>query len=141
MKIVVGLGNPGEQYLFTPHNMGWMVLDALAGHFGCTFQKKELYDFQKVRLDTIDETLILIKPTTFMNRSGLAVKKALNYFNLQIQDLLVVHDEKDFPFLTMKFHKDKNPAGHNGVKDITRHLQTKDYVRLRIGGQTCSRTW
>ena len=133
MKIVVGLGNPGKQYLFTPHNLGWMVVDALGAHFGNSFQKKEVYDLQKIRLDDIDETLILIKPTIFMNRSGLAVKKALSYFDLHIQDVLVIHDEKDFPFLTMKFHKNKNDAGHNGIKDITRHLGTKDYARLRIG--------
>jgi len=133
---LVGLGNPGEKYQQTYHNLGFMVLDSFldsveVGH-KFSFSKKHNSDIAEL---VINETkLILVKPQTFMNRSGHAARSVLDYYDLSFEnDLLVVHDDLDLPFGKIRFSHDSGPAGHNGVKSIIEQLGSKNFVRLRFG--------
>ncbi len=121
--LVVGLGNPGKQYEETRHNAGFRVLDLLTGVEG--WENK--YDAQIMKTDDV----ILAKPQLFMNNSGKSVAQILKYY--PSAQLIVVHDELDFPLGSMKVMKNINSAGHNGVQDIVDQLGTKDFIRVRIG--------
>ena len=115
MKLIVGLGNPGKKYNKTRHNVGFRVIDEI---------KKSL----KNRDD-----IVLSKPDTFMNNSGIAVKKILKYSKINTRDLIVVHDDIDLPFGTIRTSKDSSSAGHKGVQSIIDELKSKDFTRVRIG--------
>ena len=129
---MAGLGNPGEKYLITAHNIGWMAVDALARHYSVNLKIKDpSYMAEVLRLK--NHQVILLKPLTYMNLSGQAVKKALSYYRLSQEQLIVAHDDKDLPFLNMKFQKNRGSAGHNGVKNIHEELKSQDYIRWRIG--------
>jgi len=108
MKLIVGLGNPGFRYKKTRHNIGFMVIDQLK----------------------IDDA-ILLKPTTYMNNSGKAVKSVMD--KNEISELIVIHDDIDLPFGTIKTSKDSSSAGHKGVQSIINELKTKDFTRIRVG--------
>jgi PTH1 family peptidyl-tRNA hydrolase len=124
MHLIVGLGNPGKQYEHSRHNLGFRVLDLLAG--GVAWQtKKDLNQFIKL------EDVVLAKPQTFMNNSGKAVKDLLKYY--PEAELVVVHDELDFQLGTIKIMKNASSAGHNGVKSIVDELGTQNFIRIRIG--------
>jgi peptidyl-tRNA hydrolase, PTH1 family len=124
MYLIVGLGNPGTKYESTRHNIGFRVLDMLAGkHFWQ--EKKDLNKFIKLN------NVVLAKPQTFMNLSGQAVKDVLRYY--PEATLIVVHDELDFPLGTIKIMKGASSAGHNGVQSIIDELGTKDFIRVRVG--------
>ena len=115
MKIlIVGLGNPGKKYEKTRHNIGFRVIDEL---------EKQIFDF-----DTF-----LLKPDNYMNNSGRAIKKYLTYNKISPKDLIVIHDDIDLPFETVKVSKDSSSAGHKGVQSIIDTLGTKDFTRIRIG--------
>ncbi|MCC7357609.1 aminoacyl-tRNA hydrolase [Candidatus Uhrbacteria bacterium] len=133
MKLIVGLGNPGMTYAQTRHNAGWMVLDALANRFhaGWTKDAKRFANIAKINLG--EETVILAKPTTFMNKSGVSVKSLLSFYkNIKPNDLLIVHDELDILPGSFKFTPKAGSGGHNGIKSIF-ELYTDDVARLRIG--------
>ena len=123
MFLIVGLGNPGSKYENTRHNLGFRVLDLLAG--GEEWKNK--YDSQFLKLDNV----ILAKPQTFMNKSGEAVAQILKYY--PDAQLVVIHDELDFPLGSIKIMKNISSAGHNGVQSIIDALGTKDFIRLRLG--------
>jgi peptidyl-tRNA hydrolase, PTH1 family len=128
MKLIVGLGNPGKKYEGTRHNIGFQVLDLLAGsrsHDEGGWENK--YDAQFLKLDD----LILAKPQTFMNLSGKAVSQMLKYY--PEAELIIIHDELDFPLGTIKVMKNISSAGHNGVQSIIDELGTKDFIRIRLG--------
>ena len=132
MKLIVGLGNPGKKYLLTPHNIGWIVVDALAHQLEVSWQAKKKFSSEIASVDT--EKILLVKPLTYMNLSGKAVKSLINFYRLNpSNDLLVIHDDIDLPFLSLRFQKNRGPAGHNGLKNINEELGTQDYTRLRIG--------
>jgi PTH1 family peptidyl-tRNA hydrolase len=114
MILIVGLGNPGRKYAKTRHNVGFRLIDTL---------KNEISD----------KNIILFKPDTFMNNSGKTVKKELKYSKLNTQDLIVIHDDIDLPFGTIRVSKDSSSAGHKGVQSIIDELETKDFTRIRIG--------
>ena len=101
MKIIVGLGNPGSKYLFTRHNLGFIVIDALSEN--TAFQNKYKSLIQKTEIE--NETVLLTKPQTFMNLSGQAVQQIIHFYKTPLENLLVIHDDKDLPFGTMKFSK------------------------------------
>lgn len=122
MRLIVGLGNPGDQYAKTRHNIGFRVLDSLQLDFHKGFQG----------LYAKSGDLIYLKPQTFMNRSGDSVLAALSFHKIKPEDLLVIHDELDLPFGTIKFKKSGGHAGHNGLRDIMR-LIGPDFNRIRIG--------
>jgi len=131
MKLIVGLGNPGEKYLLTPHNIGWMVMDAFINHLNIQWNFKNKFSSQTALLD--QKKILLAKPMTYMNLSGIAVQSIINYYHISLNDLLVIHDDTDLPFLSLRFQKNRGPAGHNGLRSINRELGSQDYNRLRIG--------
>jgi PTH1 family peptidyl-tRNA hydrolase len=138
MKLIVGLGNPGTQYERTRHNAGFMALDGLARRHGAGAMPKAR--FHAVTLDASigGEKVLLVKPTTFMNRSGQSVGEAVRFFKVDPgQDLLVVVDEVALPVGHIRLREQGSPGGHNGLADIDRALGGAAYPRLRIGvGQT-----
>jgi PTH1 family peptidyl-tRNA hydrolase len=140
--LVVGLGNPGARYCGTPHNVGFRVLDALVEkHRGeqhraeparaITWQRRFQADVAVTSVD--QEALVLLKPLTFMNRSGESVRQALSFYNLSEQQTLVVHDEIDLPLGALKLKRGGGEAGHNGLKSVSSELGTREYCRLRVG--------
>ena len=130
--IVVGLGNPGPEYATTRHNLGFMVVDELAARSGgVTFRSKFHGEYADARVG--GQNAQLLKPLTFMNRSGRSVQAALAFFKIPPEELLVVHDELDLDFGDVRLKKGGGVAGHNGLKSISEQLGTPDYARLRIG--------
>lgn len=133
MKLIVGLGNPGEKYLLTPHNIGWMIIDALAHSLNIKLQSKKKFSAEIGF--TEDKKIFFLKPLTYMNLSGKAVKSTMDFYKLSLDDLLIIHDDTDLPFLSLRFQKDRGPAGHNGLKNINQELSSQNYARLRVGMQ------
>lgn len=131
MKLIVGLGNPGRDYEATRHNAGFMVLDALAGKLGV-----ELVNDRKLKADIAitlrAETLILAKPTTFMNKSGDSVQKIASYYKVAVEDVWVVSDDLDLEFGTIRVRRGGSSGGQNGLKDIIEKVG-EDFVRFRVG--------
>lgn len=132
MKLIVGLGNPGEQYQTSRHNLGFLILDQLAGQQEIRLQKQAFDAFWgKGRLGS--EAVILAKPQTYMNLSGVAVQKLVGYFKISVEDLLVIHDDLDLPFRTLRLKKGGGDGGHRGLASIIQHLGSLDFLRVRIG--------
>ena len=132
MKLIVGLGNPGEQYQASRHNLGFLAIDHLAGQQGISLQRRGFDSFYgQGRFG--DQAVLLAKPQTFMNLSGIALEKLLAYYRTDIGDLLVIHDELDLPFQTIRLKKDGGGGGHKGLASIIDHLGSPDFFRVRIG--------
>jgi PTH1 family peptidyl-tRNA hydrolase len=132
MKVVVGLGNPGQKYAGTRHNIGYMVIDYLAespraGRFGSRFQG------QIAELIEEGEKILLIKPETFMNLSGRCVREVLNFYQVPVADLLVVCDDINLPLGKLRVRARGSDGGQKGLRDIQNHLGNAEYARLRIG--------
>lgn len=132
MKIIVGLGNPGKKYDSTRHNIGWMFIDYLA--------KANNIEVTKSQCDSLvgetminGEKIILVKPTTFMNLSGNAVVKIKNWYKVDNSDILIVFDDVDIPFGTVRYRVKGSGGSHNGMKNIVQMLSTEQVARLRIG--------
>jgi len=132
MKLVVGLGNPGRRYEGTRHNVGFAVVDLLAEspHAG-RFQER----FHGVVSELLDHgtKILLVKPSTFMNRSGGCVRQLVDFYQLPLEDLLVVCDDVNLPLGKLRLRKRGSAGGHKGLKDIQAHLGTLEYARLRVG--------
>ena len=133
IKLIVGLGNPGRQYEKTRHNAGFLFVDYLAQDFGAAFTQASKFFGEIAECKVGTEKLLLLKPATFMNRSGQSVSALLKYYKLQPDQMLVVHDELDFNPGIIKLKKDGGHAGHNGLRDIIVHLGTKEFYRLSLG--------
>ncbi|WP_449286264.1 aminoacyl-tRNA hydrolase [Marinobacter sp. PE14] len=131
--MVVGLGNPGADYENTRHNAGALFVEALARSAGQTLRPDKKYHGLYARIQWQGLDLHLLNPTTFMNRSGLAIKALADFFKIQPQQILVAHDELDLPPGTAKLKKGGGHGGHNGLRDTVSHLGTNDFQRLRIG--------
>ncbi len=132
MKIIVGLGNPGIPYRMTRHNVGFQVVDRLAkiSHISIRTKRfKSLYG--KGWIDS--QEAVLVKPMTFMNRSGEAVKKASDFFHLGMDDLVIVHDDLDLPFGRLRFKQRGRDGGHQGVRSIIESMGGNDFLRLKVG--------
>ena len=129
-KIVVGLGNPGAQYLFTRHNVGFLVLDAWADEEGLAFKDERAHFSHALQLP---DGARLVKPMTYMNESGKAVAAWLAWLKLTPADLLVVVDDVALPMGQIRLRPEGSPGGHNGLKSIEAHLGTSKYARLRCG--------
>ncbi|MDQ0282042.1 PTH1 family peptidyl-tRNA hydrolase [Rhodococcus fascians] len=131
--LIVGLGNPGPQYDKTRHNVGFMVADALAGRVGSSFSshKKSNSDIVQARLD--GRSVVVAKPRTFMNLSGQPVAALARFFSVDPANIVVVHDELDIDFGTLRLKLGGGEGGHNGLRSISQHLGTKDYLRVRVG--------
>lgn len=135
IKLVVGLGNPGPRYAFTRHNLGFMIVDNFLALPEVTILKKKQQK-EKGELTEIfyqEAKYLFLKPYTYMNRSGLAVREVVNFFSFQPEEILVVHDELDLPLGSIKFKKGGGTAGHNGLKSICDHLGSKEFLRMRVG--------
>jgi len=131
MWLVAGLGNPGDEYERTRHNTGFMVIDALAARYSISIRQKTTnFIFGKGLIE--DRKAILVKPLTFMNRSGVAVREALFKFD-EIENLLVVHDDLDLDTGVIRIKKTGSSGGHNGIQSIIDSLNSKDFLRIKIG--------
>ncbi len=131
MKLIVGLGNPGKEYEHTRHNVGWLFLGELVAGEEWQHSKKANADY--VKKEIAEKRVELLKPTTFMNNSGLAVAYAKKKHDLPLTDIIVIHDDKDIPLGETRVQKGRGAAGHNGVQSIIDHLGEKDFWRIRIG--------
>jgi PTH1 family peptidyl-tRNA hydrolase len=129
--LVVGLGNPGREYLRNRHNVGWMVLEELARRHGGSWKSKFNGQFADVRVD--QHKVGLLKPETYMNESGRSVRAAASFFKVEPDAVLIVHDEGDFDLGRLQARLGGGLAGHNGLRSIAQHLGTQDFMRLRIG--------
>ena len=132
MRLIVGLGNPGNQYENTRHNVGFMVIDKLAGEFGISVNKNK-FDVRYGRGDIEDQAVMLAKPMAFMNRSGWPVQKLAAYFKIDSKDLIVIHDDIDLAFGRLKIKEKGGHGGHKGLKSIIQAVGEDAFVRLRIG--------
>ena len=134
IKLIVGLGNPGTEYDQTRHNAGFLFLDEIARQYGGNFRPEKKYagEYCKVRINGSE--VHLLKPMTYMNRSGQAVGPLANFYKISPEEILVVHDELDIPPGSAKLKKGGGHGGHNGLKDIIKCLaNSKEFHRLRIG--------
>jgi len=129
--LVAGLGNPGREYARNRHNVGWMVVDELARRHGGAWRGKFNGQLAEVRID--GHKVALLKPETYMNDSGRSVKAAMQFFKLEPDTVLVVHDEGDFDLGRLQARLGGGLAGHNGLRSIAQHLGTDEFLRLRVG--------
>src|SRR5579862_1717457 len=129
--LVVGLGNPGREYANNRHNVGWMVVDELARRHGGSWRGKFGGRIAEVRID--GHKVALLKPETYMNDSGRAVRSAASYFKVDPDSILVVHDEGDFDLGRLQARLGGGTAGHNGIRSVAQHLAIPDFLRLRVG--------
>ena len=132
MKLIIGLGNPGSEYLNNRHNVGFLALDHLSAHY--------LFEDWRTKLGGLfataflgSEKTILVKPQTFMNLSGICVAKFKQFFKINVADIFVIYDDIDLGFGEVKIKQGGGDAGHKGVRSISQHLQTKDFNRIRLG--------
>lgn len=135
MKAVVGLGNPGRRYEGTRHNLGFMVVEAVARRPGAraTGAAREQFESLVMEATLGDERCLLVKPQTYMNLAGSAVQPLLAWFKIEPRDCLVVCDDLNLPTGKLRFRANGSAGGHHGLEDIERRLGTQDYPRLRIG--------
>lgn len=131
MKLIIGLGNPGEEYRNTRHNVGFLFLDYFAQKNSFKLNKK--FNSEMLEISQNNEKNILAKPQTFMNRSGEAVSKIKNFYKIEKENLYVVHDDLDIRLGDFKIQKGVGPKLHNGILSIEESLKTKDFYRIRIG--------
>lgn len=129
MKLVVGLGNPGKEYSSTRHNIGFIVLDNYIGEDKWSLKFNGLYITKLIN----GEKVIFLKPQSFMNLSGSVVKKFVDYYDISLDNILVIQDDLDLECGKLRVKKDSSAGGHNGIKDIIALLGSKDFLRLKIG--------
>jgi PTH1 family peptidyl-tRNA hydrolase len=130
---IVGLGNPGPKYEKTRHNAGFWFLDALLRESGLKLKKNSRLHCEIARGDIHGNDCLLIKPDTFMNRSGYALRAVMDYYKLDTDRLLVAYDELDLPAGLARLKQDGGHGGHNGMRDIFAHIGSREFLRLRIG--------
>jgi len=133
IQLVVGLGNPGERYRGTRHNVGFMVVDRLALDAGCSFRAQTLFHGLIAECSNGQGRVRLLKPETYVNRSGQAVRATLDWFGLPLESLLVIVDDMDLPLGRLRLRREGGAGGHNGLKSLIEHLGSQSFLRLRIG--------
>jgi len=131
LKVIAGLGNPGEKYAYTRHNIGFMVISELADRF----KINSSYKFDGLIGDFFfgGEKIIIFQPMKYMNKSGQPIYKVLDYFGIEPEDLLIIHDDLDLELGSMRFKQNGGSGGHNGIKSIINNLGTDNFKRLKIG--------
>lgn len=132
MKLIVGLGNTGAKYAHTRHNLGFMVLDHIAGHLKQDFSDQPKFDSQLAQVEVHGETLVLAKPQTMMNLSGRAVQRLAQFYKVAPEDVWVIHDDIDLDFGKLRIRQGGSSGGHNGLKSIIEQLG-EGFVRYKIG--------
>ncbi len=132
MKLIVGLGNPGKEYENTRHNTGYIFIDSFAEKLNISFDKQK---FNGLYAETTinGEKILLVKPLSFMNLSGEVVGKFVNFYKIDINDILVISDDLDMEVGRIRLRYKGSSGGHNGLKNIALHLNTEDFKRLKIG--------
>ena len=133
MKIVVGLGNPGQQYANTPHSVGFEAVDAIAAEIGAVWEEKRQFRCLMAKGTFAGLPVMLVKPQTYMNLSGDSVAPVVRYHNATAADLLVIQDDIDLPVGRMRVRKNGSCGGHNGIRNIIERLGTQDFARLKLG--------
>jgi len=130
--IIAGLGNPGREYINTRHNIGYMVIDELA--------KRNNVDVDRIKFDSLTkeinlygEKVLLLKPITYMNNSGIAIKKAVSFYKIPLENLLVIYDDIDIDFGSIRIRKKGSGGTHNGMKSVVKELNNTEFPRIRIG--------
>ena len=132
MHLIVGLGNPGKEYENTRHNIGFMVLDKLAKKYNI-INSKEKFNGEYFEFTINNEKIIFLKPLKYMNLSGEVVKKYVDFFKINIDNILIISDDLDMETGKIKLRLKGSSGGHNGLKNIESHLQTQEYKRIKVG--------
>ena len=130
--VIAGLGNPGKEYEETRHNMGYKAIDVLSSDENIEVRRSKFHSLFG-RGTIAGKKVILVKPETYMNRSGIAVREAAMYFNVAPQNLIVIYDDIDLPAGSIRIRKSGGAGTHNGMKSVVQELGTKDFIRIRIG--------
>ena len=134
MKLIVGLGNPGSKYEKTRHNFGWRVIEKLAVFLKLDDWQVDLRFKASISQGSFNgQKIILAKPHTFMNNSGLAVKRIADYYRIPVEEILIIHDDIDLPLGKIKVQQNREAAGHKGVQSVIDQLKTKRFARIRMG--------
>ncbi len=133
IRLIVGLGNPGADYVDTRHNAGFWFVDLLANRLSLSFRFEKRFNAEEARYRADDNDIFLLKPMTFMNRSGQSVGALARFYKLKPQQMLVVHDELDLAPGDNRLKQGGGHGGHNGLRDMINHLGARDFFRLRLG--------
>ncbi|MDN3504870.1 MAG: aminoacyl-tRNA hydrolase [Rhabdochlamydiaceae bacterium] len=133
VAIIIGLGNPGSQYDFTRHNIGFEVVDKIADNISVSFKNERLLKAKVACTFFGPKRLILIKPSTYMNESGKTVAAAMNFYKCPLKNLMIVSDDVELPVGKLRLRENGGTGGHNGLKNIRDRLNTNEYARLKIG--------
>lgn len=133
MKLIIGLGNVGAKYVFTRHNMGFMLVDKIALDNGAEFRENTKLKSLITKFYKDGEDYMLVKPTTYMNLSGEAMRAVIDYYKIDPKDMIIVYDDLSLDLGRMRFRPTGSDGGHNGIKSIIKHLGSKDFMRLKIG--------
>lgn len=132
MKLIVGLGNVGSQYENTRHNVGFMCIDEIAKSLGCDFSKSKFGGIYSEKIIN-NEKVIFLKPQEFINLSGDVIKRYVDFFKINIDDILIISDDLDMPVGKIKIKRKGSSGGHNGLKNIENNLKTDEYKRIKVG--------
>ena len=133
MKLIVGLGNPGNEYKNTRHNIGFELLDFIADKNNFYFKENKKFNSFECEINIDGEKVFLIKPLSYMNLSGTVVGKYAKFYDISEDDILVIHDDLDMEFGKIRIAYDSSSGGHNGIKDIINNIGSKEFTRLKIG--------
>jgi peptidyl-tRNA hydrolase, PTH1 family len=132
MKLIVGLGNPGKQYENTRHNIGFDVIDELSDKFSIPLNQSKFKGLYGMGLHK-GEKIVLLKPLTYMNLSGESIRAVMDYYQIDIEDIMVIYDDLDLPVGKIRLRQKGSPGGHNGIKSTVAHIGTQEFNRIRIG--------
>lgn len=132
MKMIVGLGNIGKKYENTRHNVGFSVVEELADRYNVDFNKEKCEALIATAFIS-NEKVLLVKPTTFMNDSGRAVGPLMDYFKIEVEDLIIIHDDMDLQLGRIRLRQKGSAGGHNGIKSVIAHVHTQEFKRIKVG--------
>lgn len=133
MKLIVGLGNVGNKYTFTRHNAGFMLIDSIAINANLSFRENSRLKCFMTNYINSSNDYLLVKPTTYMNLSGESVRAVMDYYKINVNDILIVYDDLSLELGKIRFRANGSDGGHNGIKSIIQHLGTTEIARLKIG--------
>ena len=133
MKLIIGLGNVGGKYVFTRHNVGFMLVDKIALNNGVDFRENTKLKSLITKFYKDGDEYMLVKPTTYMNLSGESVRAVIDYYKADIKDMIIIYDDLTLNIGKLRFRANGSDGGHNGIKSVIKHLGTKDFLRLKIG--------
>lgn len=133
MKLLAGLGNIGDKYAFTRHNVGFMVVDKWALNNNVSFKENKKLKCFIAKFKFGFDDIVLIKPTTFMNLSGDSVIEVMNYYKIDVKDVLIIYDDLSLELGRIRFRADGSDGGHNGIKSVIKSLGTQNIARLKVG--------